>query len=111
MSSEPPDRPKLPQFYANLSQCAASPSDIAITFGLSGVAPIGRNENDPPTDVATVRLSPPSAKMLLGNLQQMIRVYEERFAKIYVPKEYEDAIRVLDIQLGLSPGSGGEGPS
>jgi hypothetical protein len=100
-----------PQFYANLSQCTASVADIAITFGLSGTAPLGADVNGPMTDVVTVRLSAPAAKMLLLNLQQMVRLYEVRFAKIYIPKEYEDALHQGDILMGLSSDPNKEGPS
>jgi Protein of unknown function (DUF3467) len=102
MSTEPTEQLIFPQFYANLSQCSASPSDISITFGLSGTAPLGGVENGAPTPVALLRLSPPSAKMLMLNLQQMIQLYETRFAAIYVPKEFEEALRHGSDQLGLS---------
>jgi hypothetical protein len=39
--------------------------------------------------------------MLMLNLQQMVRLYEDRFSKIYVPKEFEDALRDGEIALGL----------
>ena len=39
--------------------------------------------------------------MLLLGLQQMIRLYEVRFAPIYVPKEFEDAIMQGNTALGI----------
>jgi uncharacterized protein DUF3467 len=111
MSTESTGKPIIPQIYANLSQCSASPSDISITLALSGTAPFGGGDNSPPTHVAVVRLGPSAAKMLLLNLQQMVSLYEARFAKIYVPKEFEDAIRETAAALGITSEAAGKGAS
>ncbi len=111
MKAEPAEYPMFPEIYANLSQVSASPSDISITLGLSGTAPLGDVANDPPKTVALLRLSPPTAKMLMLNLQQMLRVYEQRFAEIYVPKEYAEVMRLGDSQLGLTSDDDKKGAS
>jgi hypothetical protein len=67
---------------------------------------MGANENGPPVPLAVVRLSPSAAKMLLLNLNQMLTLYETRFSKIYVPKEFEEALRESSIQLGIAHGGG-----
>jgi len=102
MKVESTEQQVFPEIYANLSQCSASASDISITLGLSGTAPLGAVQNNPPKPVALVRLSPPSARMLLLGLQQMLRVYEKRFGAISIPKEFQEALLQGDIQLGLA---------
>jgi hypothetical protein len=101
-----PEQPPLPQIYANLSQVTASVSDISITLGLSGTALMGASENGPMTSLAVLRLSPSAAKMLLLNLEQMLTVYEARFSKIYVPKEFEAALSQSAVALGIAQKNG-----
>ena len=92
----------VPQVYANLSQVAASVSDISITLGMAGTVPLGAEETNPAITVAVIRLSPPAAKMLLLNLEQIVKVYEMRFSEIHVPKEFEDALRHGNASLGIT---------
>src|SRR5271165_5941860 len=97
-----PERALFPEIYANLSQCSASPADIAITLGLSGTAPLGSPENDPAKQVALIRLSPTAAKILMLNLRQMVDTYEARFAPIFLPPEFQEALEASSLILGLS---------
>ena len=106
MSSEAQGPSDVPEIYANLSQVGATPSDITITLGLFGTAPLGLDQNAPGKAVAVIRLAPPAAKMLALNLKQILDAYEAKFSKIWIPTEFEEYIRSVDpVKSQLVPPS------
>jgi hypothetical protein len=81
--NEPKHEPlQVPQFFASVVQISASLAEISMALGVNGVPEIGGSALRPAEAVAVVRLSPQAAKLLSISLEQILRVYEERFAKI-----------------------------